>query len=143
MITYDDAKYIVSEVGRLHYYKKRIDAYQDEIDQITNQMLMLGEPKSPNGKEGIGARGNEVSDKTRVFNTLITRKMEIEKRQAEFIRRKQTAESYKEQLLRSEYATYVQDFIQARDRRALSEKYNVTNPYDRMVRIVRNCIEKV
>ena len=144
MITYDDAKYIIAEIRRISYYQKRISLFQEELDEITNQMLMIGEPKSPNGKDDIGgAKGNEVPDKTRVYNTLITGKMEIEKKQAEFIRRRYAAECYKALLLASEYAVYVQDFLQTKDRWKLSKKYNVANPYDRMIRIVRNCIEKV
>lgn len=138
-MNYSEAKYIVTEICRIPFYKVSVNNYQKLIDELQRRIYSLSEPSSPNGKESIGeAKGNAVSDYTEQLLTLVTEQAAIEWELKYYVWSLKKAEGYRDLLLNGENAEYVKDYMTVRDKRELQEKYHVGNAYDRMIRIVRN-----
>lgn len=143
MLSYADARYIITEISRLEYYRGAVAVYQSEIDELEQQKIDLSAPSSPNGKENIGeAKGNLPSDYTHHLIDIIERQDKIKKEQLMYIWWMRKAETYYEQLIQSEESDYVKAYFSTKDKRALAMKYSVGNPYDRMIRIVRGVMKR-
>ena len=143
MLSYSEARYVITEISRIDFYRQCIAKYQTQIDDLEKEKLDLTVPTSPNGHESIGeAKGNAVSDYTRQLIDIIARQDEIKKEQFHFIGMLKKAEAYLDELMRSPNADYVEDYLKTRDKRSLQEKYDISNAYDRMVRIIRSEVNK-
>lgn len=138
MLSYQDARYIVTEISRLSYYRETVATYQAELDSLEQKKLDLSAPSSPNGREHIGeAKGNLPSDYTKTLINIIEVEDKIKKEQFMYIWWMRKAETYYARLLESDEAEFVKAYFSTKDKRALATKYAVGNPYDRMIRIVR------
>lgn len=143
MIDYQDARYIVTEINRLPYYRRCIAEYKEKIDDLERQKSELTMPSSPNGKEAIGdAKGNEVFDYTKVLIDIIAKQDEVKQEMYEYIWLLRKAERYYEQLTGSLESDFVVEYFQTKDKRELQRKFHIGNAYDRMIRITRSVIVK-
>jgi len=137
-MNYPEAKYIVTEICRIPFYRTSVNNYQKLIDELQRQIDTLTEPSSPNGKEAIGeAKGNAVYDYTEKLTEYVTEQAAIEWEMKYYSWSLKKAEGYRDTLLRGENADFVLDYMGTRDKRELQEKYHVGNAYDRMIRIVK------
>lgn len=142
-MNYSDAKYIVTELSRIPFYKTSVNNYQKLIDDIQFKIDTLSEPSSPNGKESIGeAKGNSIADYTEVLTTLVTEQAAVEWELKFYALALIKAEGYRDRLFKGENADYVRDYLSTRDKRTLQDKYHVGNAYDRMLRIVIQELKK-
>lgn len=133
-----EARYIVTEMVRIPFYRTSVNNYQKLIDELQRQIDILSEPSSPNGRESIGeAKGNSVHDYSEKLTEYVTEQAAIEWEMKYYVWSLRKAEGYRDKLLKGENADYVQDYLKAKDKRELQEKYHVGNPYDRMLRIVK------
>jgi hypothetical protein len=136
-MNYSEAKYIVTEMVRIPFYKVSVNNYQKAIDELQRHIDSLTEPSSPNGKEAIGeAKGNALHDYTEKLTEYVTEQAAIEWEMKYYVWSLRKAEGYRDLLLKGENADYVQDYLNTRDKRELQTKYHVGNAYDRMIRIV-------
>ena len=137
-MTYQEAKYIVDEIKRIGFYREKVASLQREIDSLEEQKEDLARPKSPNGHESIGeAKGNAVSDYTIQLLKLSAIEDAVKQRQVFFYGLYKQACSYRKKIMSGENAKYAEDFFEAKNKWDMQKDYNVSNPYDRMVRIVR------
>jgi len=137
VMNYSEAKYIVTEIIRIPFYKTSVNNYQKLIDELQRQIDSLTEPSSPNGKESIGeAKGNAIYDYTEKLTEYATEQAAIEWEMKYYVWSLRKAEGYRDILLKGENSDFVLDYISTKDKRALQEKYHVGNAYDRMIRIV-------
>ena len=137
-MTYQEAKYIVDEIKRIGFYREKVASLQKEIDSLDQQKEDLASPKSPNGHESIGeAKGNSVSDYTIQLLKLSAIQDSVKKRQVFFYDLYKQACGYKKKLMSGEYSQYATDFFGSKNKLDMQNEYNTSNPYDRMVRIVR------
>lgn len=137
-MNYPEAKYIVTEICRIPFYKQSVANYQKQIDDLQRMIDSLTEPSSPNGKESIGeAKGNALHDYTEKLTEYVTEQAAIEWEMKYYVWSLRKAEGYRDILLKGENADYVTDYINTRDKRELQDKYHVGNAYDRMIRIVK------
>ena len=144
MISYSQARYIVTEISRIPFYQQMIAEYQAELTELKQKKESLSEPKSPNGKTSIGeGRGNEVTDFSNRLLDLIVRQDELEQEQYNFVKAEKRAEAYLEILLKSHDAEYAEAYFHTRDKRELHERFAISNAYDRMIRVVRNNIRRL
>lgn len=138
MLSYQDARYIVTEISRLSYYRETVATYQSELDALEQQKLDLSAPSSPNGREHIGeARGNLPKDYTQKLIDILEIEDRIKKEQFMYIWWMRKAENYYARLLEGDETEFVKAYFSTKDKRALAIKYCVGNPYDRIIRIVR------
>lgn len=143
MIDYQDARYIVTEINRIPYYRRCIAGYKETIDDLERQKADLTMPSSPNGKEDIGgSKGNDVYDYTKVLIDIIAKQDEVRQEMYEYIWLLKKAEGYYEKLQGSLEADFVDDYFSTRDKRELQNKYHIGNAYDRILRITRSVIKK-
>ncbi len=153
MITSSDARYIISEIRNIPYYEERIERLQGQIKEIQMQIEMVTQPVSPNGGKDVVINGvsvrvkipsNHSLDSASVINDLISKQMPLEASEREFIKRLNVAKSFRKRVLQQAETGFVVDFIDNRlPYRELATKYNISNPYDRMIRIIKNTIRKV
>lgn len=137
-MNYPEAKYIVTEICRIPFYRTSVSNYQKLIDELQRRIDELTEPTSPNGKEAIGAaKGNTPTDYTEKLTEYVTEQAAVEWEMKYYVWSLRKAEGYRDILLKGENAAYVQDYLNTRDKRELQEKYHVGNAYDRMIRIVK------
>lgn len=54
-MNYSEAKYIVTEICRIPFYKVSVNNYQKLIDDLQRRIESLSEPSSPNGKGDLNA----------------------------------------------------------------------------------------
>ena len=137
-MTYQEAKYIVDEIKRIGFYREKVASLQREIDSLEHQKEDLASPKSPNGHESIGeAKGNAIGDYTIQLLKLSAIQDMVKERQIFFYGLYKQAVSYQKKLMNSEHSQYADDFFRTKNKLEMQNKYNTSNPYDRMVRIVR------
>lgn len=137
-MNYSEAKYIVTEISRIPFYRTSVNNYQKLIDDLQFKIDNLTTPSSPNGKVSIGeAKGNAINDYTEHMLSLVTEQSAVEWEKKFYQWALKKAEGYRDLLLNGSNADYVRDYMTVRDKRELQEKYHVGNAYDRMVRIVK------
>ena len=143
MLSYSEARYVITEISRIPFYRQCIAKYQTQIDDLEKEKINLSMPTSPNGHESIGeAKGNAVGDYTRQLIEIIAKQDEVKREQFHFIGMLKKAEAYLDELMHSPNADYVRDYLITKDKRSLQKKYDISNAYDRMVRIIRSEVNK-
>lgn len=144
MLTYQEARYIVTEISRRGFYRDTLYKLQREIRELDQKKIDLSSPNSPQGHENIGGqRGNEVTDFSRHLVIIVTRQEEVIRQRDFFMSLLVRATDYYEILMDGSEPTYTRDYFEASDKRVLEAKYNVSNAYDRMIRIVRNDVQRL
>ena len=144
MLTYQEARYIVTEISRRGFYRDTLYKLQREIRELDQKKIDLSSPNSPQGHETIGGqRGNEVTDFSRHLVIIVTRQEEVIRQRDFFMSLLVRATDYYEILMDGSEPTYTRDYFEAGDKRVLEAKYNVSNAYDRMIRIVRNDVQSL
>lgn len=144
MLTYQEARYIVTEISRRGFYRDTLYKLQREIRELDQKKIDLSSPNSPQGHENIGGqRGNEVTDFSRHLVIIVTRQEEVIRQRDFFMSLLVRATDYYEILMDGSEPTYTRDYFEASDKRVLEAKYSVSNAYDRMIRIVRNDVQRL
>ena len=144
MLTYQEARYIVTEISRRGFYRDTLYKLQKEIRELEQKKIDLSAPNSPQGHENIGGqRGNEVTDFSKKLVIIVTRQEEVMRQRDFFMSLLVRATDYYEILMDGEEPTYTRDYFEASDKRHLEAKYSVSNAYDRMIRIVRNDVQRL
>lgn len=144
MLTYQEARYIVTEISRRSFYRDTLYKLQREIRELDQKKIDLSSPNSPQGHENIGGqRGNEVTDFSRHLVIIVTRQEEVIRQRDFFMSLLVRATDYYEILMDGSEPTYTRDYFEASDKRLLEAKYSVSNAYDRMIRIIRNDVQRL
>lgn len=152
MITIGDARYVLSEIKAIPYYDERIARIQAEIDTIQQQIENCSSPVSPNGGDDfvIGGRavrikitGNHSFNRETLITELITAQAPLEAELREFVKRRKTAQQYKESLLNGRESGFSTDFLEGtKSYSQLQKEYHCSNAYDRMLRVIRATIHR-
>ena len=144
MLTYQEARYVVTEIARRPFYKEQLQRISSKMALLEERKLQLSMPNCPQGHEYIGAaRGNEVTDFSKALTEIVTRQQSHKAEQDFFEDLLIRATKYYDMLLEGEESQYVRDYFETVDKRELQLKYNISNAYDRMIRIVRSTIKRV
>ena len=143
MLTYQEARYIVTEITRRQFYRDQLYKLNREIRDLDEKKVDLSSPNCPQGHETIGQRGNEVTDFSKRLVAIVTRQEEVIRQRDFFLSLLVRATDYYEILMDGEEPMYVRDYFEAHDKRLLEAKYSVSNAYDRMVRIIRNDVQRL
>lgn len=143
MLTYQESKYIISEIARRPFYKLQMIKLEQRLAVLQEKKRQLSDPNCPQGHESIGQRGNEVTDFSKQLVGIVTRQEELKRERDFFTMLLVRATDYYEILMEGEQPMYVRDYFQTDDKRTLQDKYCISNAYDRMVRIVRQEIHKL
>lgn len=144
MISYSEARYIVTEISRIGFYQETVAKYRSKIEDLDREKDALTMPSSPNGKESIGdAKGNEVWDYTKALLEIVSKQDELRDEMLDYWRLLKRAERYLERLNESLESDYVKDYFKTHDKRQLQRKYHVGNAYDKIIRITRSVVTKI
>ena len=153
MVRTADAKYILGEIRNIHYYQERIARAQARLREIDLLIKTATDPASPNGGDDVWVNGKKVRvkihgsgqyDSGRAISEYITAQAPLQAEARLFRQRYATAQAYREQVLQSEERAFVEAFLDGRKTyRELQDEFFVTNPYDKMIRIIANTVKKV
>lgn len=134
----------MTEISRRSFYRDTLYKLQKEIRELDQKKIDLSSPNSPQGHENIGGqRGNEVTDFSRHLVIIVTRQEEVIRQRDFFMSLLVRATDYYEILMDGSEPTYTRDYFEASDKRVLEAKYSVSNAYDRMIRIIRNDVQRL
>lgn len=152
MVTMEQAKYALQEIRNISFYRNQIKQIDIKLKNISDRMMYLSSPKSPNGGtditiNGVSMRvkvsGNPMPKET-VLNDLISVEMMLDKKRYEWIVRLAKAKEYREELLaNTDEPEFVRDSLEGMRYRELEEKYNMRNAYDHMLRLIKNGLREV
>jgi len=144
MLSYGEARYVIGEIGRIGFYQQCVARWQFEVQEYEQQIEMLSMPSSPNGHVSIGeAKGNDVSDFSKKLVEMVAERDDLKAKLYDWIKDLRTANEYLRILMESEDAEYVKAFFETKDKWSLKEVYHISNPYDKMNRIVSQNIKKL
>lgn len=119
-------------------YESILNDHAKKLKEIEKQKETYASPKSPQGHENIGAgnQHNGSADQTRLFDLL--EKQDEEEYKAQIMNeRLLLAKEYRMQIMRSGDSDFVNDYINGMKMREIAKKHNVSNPYDKMMRIIK------
>lgn len=139
MISRQDAKYVIREIRNRKYYIEKLKEYDRKIEEIDMLMIDVTAPHSPvisNEPKGTGGKSH-----TARWASLIDRKDQILEDRREWMIKQQRAERYYMIIADGRDKDFVRDYYSGMTMEALQTKYNYSNAYDRMLRIVRSKIE--
>lgn len=144
MITYNKARFVLNGIKSINVVSEIVHELQTQIDDLEQKKADLASPKSPNGRESIGeAKGNSVSDYTQELVTIITEQDKLKKEEKFYINMLERFKRYEMMLTDGEDSDYSQMYFKKYDREAICHKYRITNPFDRMIRIIRKNIKSL
>ena len=143
MLTHGEARYIITEIIRIPFYREQIEkagriwkAYEEKKRQISD-------PNCPQGHEVIGQRGNEVTDPAKIIAHIVTAQEIYREKIMLYRTLQENAQWYLDVLTDGENAQFVKDYFGTQDKKSLQKKYNISNAYDRMIRVVKGDIKHI
>lgn len=132
------ASYVLQEIRNIPLYEGILKEHTQKLKEIEKQKETYASPKSPQGHENIGASNqhNGNADQTRLLEIL--EKQDDEEYKMQIMgERLNLAKEYKMQIMRSGDSDFVNDYINGMRMKELSKKHSVSNPYDKMMRIIK------
>ncbi len=153
MVNTADAKYILGEIRNIPYYERRMAELRAKLVKIDLLIQTATDPGSPNGGRDVVIKGKSVRvkvpgsggyDSGAAISALITKQAPIEAEYALFHRRCMCARNYREQVLKGDETGFVGAFLDgSKTYRDLQKEFYISNPYDKMLRIIAQYVEKV
>ena len=144
MINNRKASYILQELKNISLYQEIFKEHQNEYEMIQKEKETFASPKSPQGHENIGAgnQHNAEDGKERLLN-LLEKQDDIEYKMDLIKQRVGIALQYKLALMDCEDYQFVKDYLDGMKIRDIEKKHNVSNAYDKMIRLIRNNIDNL
>lgn len=143
MISHSEARYVVTEIIRLPFYAEQIEKARKVYKAYEEKKRQIADPSCPQGHEVIGQKGNEVSDPAKILTQIVTAQ-EIYREKILLYRTLQdNARWYWEVLMEGDNAQFVKDYFGTQDKKTLLKKYNISNAYDRIIRVVKGEIKQI
>lgn len=146
-----DARYVLSEIRTIPYYEQKMAEIRTRLQEIDDMIASATAPVSPNGGEDITVKGKIIrikvhgngQDKGAIISDLITAQAPLEAQLQDFAKRCSSAQKWKAQLLRTDNAEFVQDFVSGKPYREIQDKYFCSNAYDKMIRIIMQSLRAI
>ena len=150
MITTADARYIISEIRNIPHYSDRIKKMQEQVERLQVMIDTATSPVSPNGGSDVLIKGvwvrvkvpssHSVDSASRI-NAYISAQQEYEAKIRDLRKRLAIAVAMKKKVLEQDEQdrAFVNDFFaQKLTYRELQIAHNISNPYDKIIRIIKN-----
>ena len=132
------AKYILSELASIRFYKKRIKELEDTLDEIAQEIYDIQTPSSPSGGDGVKISAHR--DKASIVNEKLTDEQNCIADKNHMITCLTKANAYMTKLLLvcDEQDTYfVKDYVKDVPRSTMRDRYGYSHPYDHMIRLIK------
>lgn len=143
MLTHGEARYVLTEIVRIPFYAEQIEKARRVYRAYEEKKRQVSDPNCPQGHEVIGQRGNEVTDPSRIIAHIVTAQEIYREKILLYKTLQENAQWYLDVLMGGENAQFVKDYFEAQDKKSIQKKYNISNAYDRMIRVVKGEIKHI
>ena len=137
-MTKEEAKYILHELKSINYYTHKLFELERLLKDLAQQIVDIQTPSSPNSGNGVKVENHK--DKTSIVNSLLSDEQAYNAEYNFYLSCKQHAEAYWIKLMTacdSKDKSFCQDYIDGMPYDKINAKYNTSNAYDRIIRLIR------
>ena len=137
-MTKEEAKYILHELKSINYYTHKLFELECLLKDLAQQIVDIQTPSSPNSGNGVKVESHK--DKTSIVNSLLSDEQAYNAEYNFYLSCKQHAEAYRIKLMTicgPIDKSFCQDYIDGMPYDKINTKYNTSNAYDRIIRLIR------
>ncbi len=137
-MTKEEAKYILHELKSINYYTHKLFELECLLKDLAQQIVDVQTPSSPSGGNGVKVENHK--DKTSIVNSLLSDEQTYNAEYNFLLSCKQHAEAYRIKLMTAcdpKDKLFCQDYIDGMPYGKINAKYNTSNAYDRIIRLIR------